>query len=112
MPPADTPAVTLDSILAAIHELRATLTAPPAEMLSRDDLAALLGVGVSTLDRYRALGEIGPQPVSLGGQLRWRRLEVLAWLAHRDHRGELHTTATWPAIWAAHQRKAGTITGR
>jgi predicted DNA-binding transcriptional regulator AlpA len=78
-------------------------------MLTREDMARLLACGASTFDRYRSLGSIGPQPVNLGGSgsLRWNRREVMAWLEHRDNRGELHDSKTWAPVWAQLQRKAG-----
>ncbi|QJX00250.1 helix-turn-helix transcriptional regulator [Frigoriglobus tundricola] len=101
-PPA--PAADLDALLTQLRDR----LAPPAELLTRDALAALLDIGVSTLDRLNAAGRIGPRPVRLGGALRWHRAEVLAWLAQRDPRGELHDAATWPAVWDALRRRTAT----
>jgi predicted DNA-binding transcriptional regulator AlpA len=72
-----------------------------SELLDRRAVAALLGIGASTFDRLRASGKIGPQPVRLGGAIRWHRPEVLAWLAHRDPACDLYDADTWPAVWAA-----------
>jgi predicted DNA-binding transcriptional regulator AlpA len=85
-------------LLADLRDRLDAHTRPPAELLTRDDLAALLAVGVSTLDRLRAGGAIGPKPLELSG-VKWSRAEVLAWLAHRDRTGELLDAGTWPAVW-------------
>jgi hypothetical protein len=90
----------LDSLFAA---LRAHLS-PPAELLTRETFAALLDVGVSTFDRLRETGEIGPQPIRLAG-LKWHRAEALAWLSHRAANGELYDAKTWPAVWASLHRQ-------
>lgn len=79
--------------------------APPAELLDRVALAALLSVGASTLDRLRETGAIGPKPIRLGGALRWYRGEVLAWLANRDSSGELHGARSWASAWDAIRRR-------
>ena len=47
------------------------------------EVAALFGVGVRTLRRWRHEKRI-PAPLKLKGPLRWRRTEVEAWL--EDHR--------------------------
>jgi len=100
------PPLDFDTFIARLAER----IAPPAELLDREAMSAMLAVGESTFDRLRAANQIGPKPVRLGG-LKWHRGEVTAWLAHRDQAGELHNTETWPAVWAQIQRKAG-ITGR
>lgn len=86
----------LTDLLGALREYRAA----PAELLTRETFAALLDVGVSTFDRLRETGQIGPRPVKLAG-VKWLRAEALAWLRHRAPDGELHTVETWPAVWAA-----------
>lgn len=55
--------------------------AVPAELLDVRNIAALLG-GCSTRHVYR-LSDAGfmPRPVRLGNLVRWRRAEVLAWIA-------------------------------
>lgn len=55
---------------------------------------------MSTFDRLRETGEIGPPPFRLAG-LKRHRDEVLAWLRVRAANGELHDAKTWPAVWAA-----------
>lgn len=94
---------TTPTLGALLDSLRSQL-APPAELLTRETLAALLDLGVSTFDRLREAGVIGPRPVRLGGGLRWHREEVLAWLRCRRADGELHTTETWPAAWDVQRR--------
>jgi len=97
-------APTTTSVVASFDDLLELLTerlAPPAELLTRESFAALLDMGVSTFDRLRETGDIGPRPVRLGGGLRWHRDEVRTWLKHRDPAGELHDAKTWPTIWQA-----------
>lgn len=79
-------------------ELLRNRLAPPAELLTRETFAALLGIGTSTFDRLRETGSIGPQPIRLAG-LKWLREEAQAWLRHRDQSGELHDAKTWEATW-------------
>lgn len=59
-------------------ELRAAVS---AELLSVRDVAALLG-GCSTRHVYR-MADAGrmPRPIKLGGLVRWRRAELMDWLA-------------------------------
>lgn len=100
----DTSLAGVSDLLTQIRDLLATTARPPAELLGREELAAVLGMGVSTLDRAKAAGQIGPKPFQCSG-LKWHRAEVLAWLAHRDHRGELYDADTWPPVWAALQAR-------
>jgi predicted DNA-binding transcriptional regulator AlpA len=90
--------------LAALLEVLRDRLAPPAVLLTRETFAALLDMGVSTFDRLRETGEIGPRPIRLAG-LKWHRDEVLAWLRQRAANGELHDVKTWPAVWAAIMRR-------
>jgi predicted DNA-binding transcriptional regulator AlpA len=101
-----TPAADLDKLLALLRER----LAPHAALLTRETFATLLDVGVSTFDRLRETGKIGPRPFHLAG-LKWHRGEVNAWLDHRAQDGELHDAKTWPAVWENIQRKSG-IVGR
>lgn len=73
--------------------------------MDRPALAALLDIGVSTLDRMKASGQIGPPEVRVGGSVRWHRAEVEAWLAHRTPAGELHDGKAWPPVRADLQRR-------
>lgn len=88
---------------ALIEFLRDRL-APPAELLTRETFAALLDVGVSTFDRQRETGVIGPRPMRLAG-VKWNRAEVMAWLRHRGPDGELFDSKTWPAVWESLRRR-------
>lgn len=72
---------------------------PSAVLVGRRGLAAMMSVGVSTGDKLRAAGLIGPAVIRVGGSVRWHRAEVEAWLAHRAPNGELYDATTWPAIW-------------
>ena len=58
---------------------RATLP----QLVSRADVAKLLGVDISTLDRWARKGE-GPQPLKLGGQtVRYDLADVAVYLSER-----------------------------
>jgi len=99
-PPAGASTTLVAANFDALLKLLAERLAPPAELLTRESFAALLDVGVSTFDRLRETGDIGPRPMRLGG-LKWHRSEALAWIQHRDQAGELHDAKTWPAVWAS-----------
>jgi excisionase family DNA binding protein len=90
---------TLDDILDELRRLTAATTAEPSAVLTREQLAELLVVGVSTLDTLRATGKIGPHEFKLGSSVRWRRDEVLAWLSYPNDRRDLPDARTWAAIW-------------
>jgi len=87
------------TVLKAIEARLADAHAPRPALLERDSFAALLGLGVSTFDRLRATGRIGPAPVKVGGGVRWHRQEVDAWLRRRTPAGELYDADDWPAVW-------------
>ena len=53
---------------------------PVAELLAAPDAARLCSLGRSTWLRLSAAGKV-PAPVRLGGSVRWRRRELLAWIA-------------------------------
>lgn len=74
--------------------------APEAVLLTREAVAAMLSVGVSTLDRMRAGGLIGPEPVRLAG-VKWHRDELAAWLAARRPDGTLPDRKAWSRRRAA-----------
>jgi excisionase family DNA binding protein len=51
-----------------------------SKLLTADQLAKLLNISIRTLWRLRAGGKL-PAPVRLGGSVRWRPVEIEAWLA-------------------------------
>lgn len=55
-----------------------TLDTITPELLTCKQTAKLLNIGVRTLWRYSRSG-VAPAPVSIGGAVRYRRLEILAW---------------------------------
>ena len=77
-----------------------------ARLIDREEFARRLTVGMSTLDRLRAAGKVGPRAIKCGG-VRFLLAEVVAWLSTPNPAGELHDAVTWPAVWAAVQKKAG-----
>lgn len=50
-----------------------------AVLIGVEETAALLNVPVATLRWMRHKGE-GPRGVSIGGRIKWKREEVLAWI--------------------------------
>ena len=98
---APAPVADLDALLKLLRDR----LAPAPELLTRDTFAALLDVGVSTFDRLRETGTVGPKPIRLAG-VRWHRGEVLAWLANRAPSGELFDADAWPPVWDALRRRA------
>ncbi|MFF4907194.1 helix-turn-helix transcriptional regulator [Streptomyces sp. NPDC001260] len=52
------------------------------KLLSSEDLADYLGVPVATIHQWSHRG-IGPQPLKIGKYIRYRRVEVEAWLDSR-----------------------------
>ncbi len=103
-------AASLDDVvrlLADIRDLLQLQTRQPAELLSREDVALLMSVGLSTFDRMRAAGRVGPRPLEFGG-VKYNRTEVEAWLRHRDQAGELFDAKSWPPVWASLQTKPRT----
>lgn len=60
----------------------------PLQLLSKRQLAELLGVNSWTVDRWRKTNPDFPAPVWLSDStLRWRRLDVERWLATRQRGG-------------------------
>lgn len=111
----DAPTTTADgnaTALDMLSELRAirvllAATRPPGELLDKSELAVLAALGESTVDRLRSTGVFGPADVRVGGSLRWRRAEVLAWIAHPRPDGELMDRETWKAFWVEWQKRMG-----
>jgi len=54
----------------------------PSKLLSPLELAAILGVPVTTIYAWRGRG-YGPPAIRVGKHLRWRPEEVEAWLTRR-----------------------------
>lgn len=49
-------------------------------LLDAPQVAALLGIGISTLYKLNSGGRL-PEPLRLGACVRWRRAEVADWIA-------------------------------
>jgi predicted DNA-binding transcriptional regulator AlpA len=54
----------------------------PQQLYSQDDIAEHLGCSVRTLERYRVSGD-GPRFVKIGRLVRYRAIDLDAWLAER-----------------------------
>lgn len=71
------------ALLPAVSEVNvASGSAEPnqsSELIGADDVCAMLDIGTSTLYNWRDSGKL-PQPVRIGGTVKWRREEVLAWI--------------------------------
>lgn len=50
------------------------------ELLTAMQLAELLNISERTLYRLKSRGSL-PAPIQLGGSVRWRRTEILEWVA-------------------------------
>jgi predicted DNA-binding transcriptional regulator AlpA len=56
----------------------------PLQLVSKKQLASLLGVHVWTIDNWRRRGAI-PKPICLSPQIvAWRRVDIDRWLAQRE----------------------------
>ncbi len=49
-------------------------------LLSTKELARFLSVSVRTIHRLRSAGKL-PRPLRIGESVRWRRDEIMVWLA-------------------------------
>jgi excisionase family DNA binding protein len=57
------------------------LPEPQRPVLTADEAADLLGISVRHLWACLASGRLGPQPIAFGRAKRWRKEELLAWIA-------------------------------
>jgi excisionase family DNA binding protein len=71
-----------DCALAATEE-----TAGIARLLSKKELARLLGVSFRSIDRHVAAGQL-PRPIKVGALSRWRREDIDAWLTSQAAKAE------------------------
>lgn len=92
--------------LRAIHAAVQAANRPPAELLDKVEVGAVTGLGASTVDRFRGTGQFGPTDIWIGGALRWRRVEVLAWIARPKAGGELMTREEWEPVWTELEARA------
>ncbi len=72
---------------------------PTTRLITGTELRERLGLCRTAFHTRRALGKIGPKPVTTLGHPRWSDEEITAWLTHRDAEGELYDVARWPAVW-------------
>ena len=59
------------------------ITASKAELMTTTEVSAELGIPVGTLRYYRSSG-CGPVSFRLGGRIRYRRADVLAWIEAQE----------------------------
>ena len=57
-----------------------TQTNSPRDLISADELARRLAISKRSLWRLRSAGEL-PQPIRLGGAIRWRLEDITKWIA-------------------------------
>ena len=66
-----------------LEERIAELAVPPPALLTREDVASLLGIAPRTVQRMVASGDF-PRPIPItSGRARWRRSDIDAWLEQR-----------------------------
>ena len=72
----------MNSVLLRMNTMRNTEVRETGQPLvvSAKELAALLGVSLRHVWRLNATGKL-PKPVRLGGSVKWRRDEIIAWLS-------------------------------
>lgn len=62
------------------------LSQDPAALMSEREVAALLGVSLRTLRRWRAELSYGPPTIRIGRFVKYRREDVLTWIEEqREH---------------------------
>lgn len=62
-------------------------------LMTRAEVAQLLGISENTLRQWRYRGIDGPRSFRAGGAVRYRREEVLRWLAEQEAAGTGGTAA-------------------
>ena len=60
-----------------------TATTPVRELMTTKDIENEYGIPEGTLRYYRSTG-VGPASFRLGGRVRYRRAEVLSWIAEQE----------------------------
>lgn len=53
---------------------------PAAELINAKEFARILAVSERTLYRLKSTGEL-PEPINLGGSVRWRLAEIKRWIS-------------------------------
>jgi predicted DNA-binding transcriptional regulator AlpA len=99
------PATLLCALTKLVEDLAGRLAAPPAELLTREQVAAMLNVSLRTFTELESAGAVGPEPVRLGGSgrlIRYQADRIRAWVA-----AGAPGRQRWLAIEAAKPRKAG-----
>lgn len=86
-----------------LRQIRDAIHGP--KMLTGAQVRRMLTMSRTTFHTRRALGKIGPQPVTTLGHPKWHAAEVEAWLRTRDAAGELYDAARWPAVWRNLQQR-------
>ncbi len=63
------------------------------QMLTADELAALLKVSRRTIWRMRSSGQL-PRPIKVGGAVRWRLADIEVWIAEGCPKGNWHSQSS------------------
>jgi predicted DNA-binding transcriptional regulator AlpA len=75
--------------------------AAPSLLIPDLEVCRLAGIGRTTFHRLRAAGKVGPQAVRLGRAVRYRREEVISWIA-----ADCPDARTWAAMLRGNKRRA------
>lgn len=73
---------------------------PESHMLTRQEAAALLGIGKTLFYKLLAAGKV-PSPVKIGEAYRWSRSKLVGWIE-----AGCPDVRTWEASWSMRHRRA------
>jgi excisionase family DNA binding protein len=83
--------------------------APPAavgpdavtpRLIGVNDVARLLGVSLTTVERMHAAGKV-PAPRRIGARNVWDRVELEEWIARPRADGKMMDRKAWGPVWSA-----------
>jgi excisionase family DNA binding protein len=69
----------------ALSEASASAPINPADLLTADQVAQMLGVSTDTLATWRSTGRYALPFLRIGARIRYRKQDVTAWLNARYH---------------------------
>ena len=73
-----------------------------SRIVDRRELAAILGIGVATVDRMQIANRIGPRSIQISrGRRGWLRASVESWLASGEKLGRLPNQREWAEMSAS-----------
>lgn len=72
-----------------------------SRIVDRRELAAMLGIGLATVDRMQVAERVGPKSIQISrGRRGWLRASVESWLASGEKLGRLPNQHEWAAMTA------------